>query len=325
MGGRGALTDARRLYMMDGVYQSVMVFFIPYLLFIPSRPVSFSGLGLEDRLRFGAYIAHPAVLTINGYILINTYRWDWIMLLIVAISDLFIFFWTGVYTSFTSSGMFYHTAAQVYGEATFWAVFFIVPVICLFPRFAIKALQKVYWPYDVDIIREQARMGKFVHLDRSEAVEGGSGSDEKGSQKSTESSKKAKHAAYGSVDEDLRPIYPPSTATRATTHIRTQNGSDSTANFTANRVSLDVAAAAASRASLEVPMQGRPSGERARPSYDRMRMSMDRVRPSFEASSDFTSAARLSRIESSASAQPNSPGRLRARLRGLSLSKSANN
>jgi len=55
-----------------------------------------------------------------------------------------------------------------------------------------------------------------------------------------------------------------------------------------------------------------------------MRMSMDRVRASYEASSDFTSAARLSRIESSASQQQHGAGRLRARLRGLSLTKSAN-
>lgn len=137
--------------MIDGVYQSIMVFFIPYLLFMPGTFLTANGLGLEDRLRFGAYVAHPSVITINMYILINTYRWDWLMVLIVVISDLSIFFWTGVYTSFTSSAYFYGTAAQVYGEATFWACFFLVPVICLFPRFAIKALQKVYWPYDVDL------------------------------------------------------------------------------------------------------------------------------------------------------------------------------
>lgn len=296
--------------MVDGIYQSVMVFFIPYLLFIPSTPVTFNGLGLEDRLRFGSYVAHPAILAINGYILINTYRWDWLMLLIVVISDLFIFFWTGVYTSFTSSGFFYHTAAQVYGEATFWAVFFLVPVICLFPRFAIKALQKVYWPYDVDIIREQELMGKFAHLDKGAAGEAGSEKSSSG-KSGSDSPKRPKHVAYGSVDEDLRPIYPPSTATRTTTHNRTQNGSDST-NFTGNRMSLDI------------PAAGRPSIDRARPSYDRMRASMDRVRPSFEASNDFTSAARLSRIESSQSQSHHPHGRFKARLRGLSLTKSAN-
>ncbi|PHH88849.1 hypothetical protein CDD83_6975 [Cordyceps sp. RAO-2017] len=314
------------LYMIDGVYQSVMVFFIPYLLFIHGRSVSFSGLGLEDRLRFGAYVAHPAVLTINGYILINTYRWDWLMVLIVVISDLFIFFWTGVYTSFTGSDFFYKAAAQVYGEASFWAIFFIVPIICLFPRFAIKSLQKVYWPYDVDIIREQEKMGQFAYLNAAAGPEEikVKSNDEK-SQKSSESANKTQHVAYGSVDEDLRPIYPPSTATR-TTHNHTQHGSDST-NYTANRMSIEVApvnrlssdAPAHTRPSID---RARPSIDRARPSYDRMRMSMDRCRPSYEASSDFTTAARLTRIESS---QTGAAQGIKARLRGLSLSKNANN
>ncbi|RDA94570.1 hypothetical protein CP533_2389 [Ophiocordyceps camponoti-saundersi (nom. inval.)] len=310
------------LYMIDGLYQSVMVFFIPYLLFVPAQPVSFSGLGLEDRLRFGAYVAHPAVVTINAYILINTYRWDWLMLLVVSLSDLSIFFWTGVYSSFVSSGFFFKTAAEVYSEASFWAVFFIVPVICLFPRFAVKSLQKVYWPYDVDIIREQEKMGVFAHLTDDSTTSLRHGSDG-GSQKSGKSSKKAKHTLKHSVDDDLRPIYPPSTATR-TTHNRTHHGSDST-NFSAD-ASLDAVAIAtgANRLSMDAPPPERPSvevtrpsNERMRPSYDRMRMSMDRVRPSFEASSDFTSAARLQRIESTQT------GGLKARLRGLSLTKNS--
>lgn len=306
--------------MADGVYQSVMVFFIPYILFMDGQSVTFSGLNVEDRVRFGAYIAHPAVLTINSYILINCYQWDWLMLLIIAISDIFIFFWTGVYSSFTSSGFFYGAAAQVYGEATFWAIFFIVPVMCLFPRFAIKALQKVYWPYDVDIIREQQTMGMFAYLDDKPQVEPPADTKSDQSKSSGSSRQPTRHVQYGSVDEDLRPIYPPSTVTRTTTHnYHSQNGSDST-NYTNNRMSAE-APVTNNRMSLEVPMQGRPSLDRARPSYDRVRMSMDRMRPSFEASNDITSAARLSRIESSQS----HVSRFRPRLRGLSLSKSANN
>ncbi|EGR47508.1 uncharacterized protein TRIREDRAFT_79258 [Trichoderma reesei QM6a] len=297
------------LYMLDGIYQSVMVFYIPYLLFRPARPVTMNGLGLDDRYRLGAYVAHPAVLTINAYILLNTYRWDWLMLLIVALSDIFIFFWTGIYTSFTSSDQFYGAAKEVYGEATFWAVFVLVPVICLFPRFAIKSLQKVFFPYDVDIIREQDRMGAFSHLKpESTAVE--AVGDEKSQKSKSSGSSRAKHAQYASVDEDLRPIYPPSTVTRTTTqNHHSQTGSDST-NYTGNRFSLEVPA-----------QQPRPSIDRARPSYDRMRQSMDRIRYSYEASSDFTSAARLSRIESSRS---HATTGLTSRLRGLSLTKSAN-
>ncbi|KAJ3498920.1 hypothetical protein NLG97_g735 [Lecanicillium saksenae] len=307
------------LYMFDGVYQSVMAFYVPYLIFSNSRPVTFNGLNIDDRYRLGVYVAHPAVLTINGYIMINSYRWDWLMLLIIAISDLFVFFWTGVYTSFTSSSTFYHAGAQVYGEASFWACFFIVPVLCLFPRFSIKAMQKVYFPYDVDIIREQVFMGKFDHLKNPDGkVDEKPKSKREGSHGSSKrSSRKSKHMQFASVDEDLRPIYPPSTVTQHTYNgAHSQQGSADTTNMP--------------RYSIENPMH-RISTDRPRPSYDRMRASMDRTRASFEASNDFTSAARLSRIESSQShgrGNSQSHGRsshthshsgiIRSRLRALS-------
>lgn len=288
------------LYMLDGVYQSVMCFFIPYLTVIGSVMITENGLNIEDRVRLGCYIMHPAVLTINLYILINTYRWDWIMLLCVVLSDMFIFFWTGVYTSTTYAGYFYKAAPQLYGEASFWAVFIITPVICIFPRFAIKALQKVYFPYDVDIIREQVQMGMFKDGAKPDETLNGTSSG------SSDTSRKGKHAQYASVDEDRRPIYPPSVATHNT---RTQNGSDGT-NYTHHRDSIDGPPA-------------RPSIDRARPSFDRMRASMDRVRQSYEATNEFTSAARLSRIESSHSGQharaQNSSRFHPGRLRGLSI------
>ncbi|SPO00024.1 related to ATPase II [Cephalotrichum gorgonifer] len=298
------------LYMIDGVYQSVMVFYIPYLAF-QSTFISVNGLDVEDLLRLGAYIVHPAILTINLYILINTYRWDWLILGTIAFSDLFVFFWTAVYTQFTSAAMMYKAAQQIYQQPSFWAIMIIIPVICIFPRFAIKALQKVYYPYDVDIIREQATLGQFDHLEPGKTRKGGAadgaGHAEMMTPDSSTSYGKSKHVAYGSVDEDRRPIYPPSVVTETTGkyHMRSQTGSDST-NYTNPRLSLD-----------ETNVnRARPSIDRARPSFDRIRASMDRVRPSFEASSDFTSAARLTLIESTHS------GRFRPRLRALSqLSK----
>ncbi|GKT62331.1 phospholipid-translocating P-type ATPase domain-containing protein [Colletotrichum tofieldiae] len=292
------------LYMLDGVYQSVMVFYIPYLTVVGTSFVTKNGLNVEDRTRLGAYIAHPAVFVINAYILINTYRWDWIMILIVVLSDLMIFI--------------------VYAQASFWAVFFIVPVISLFPRFAIKAIQKVYFPYDVDIIREQERQGKFSRLTQGdEATVMGEQEASKTPSNSSDSSRKGKHMHYASVDEDRRPIYPPSVATHTTHNPRSQNGSDGT-NYTGHRQSMDMAHTQSldmtppMRSSFDRP---RPSYDRSRPSYDRIQASMDRTRASFEASNDFTSAARLSRIESSQSYSDRFHPR---RLRGLSLTKSAN-
>lgn len=312
-------------YMADGVYQSVITFFIPYLVVTNTPTIAGNGKDVIERLRLGAYIAHPAVITINLYILINTYTWDWVTVLIIGLSDLIIFFWSGVYTSSTFAGTFYGTAAQIYSELSFWVVLILTPLICIAPRYASKALQKVFWPYDVDIIREQVTSGKFEKLSQGGEEEHGSG-DAKESVSSSSGSSRRKHQPQQSVDEDLRPIYPPSiAATSVAGHgPRSQRGSDGT-NYTRHDISMETPV----NQPADVPDRPiRQSVDRVRPSFDRMRASMDRmdrgVRASFEASNDFTSAAMLSRFESSRSGPPEPEdnslvSRIRRRTRGKSF------
>jgi phospholipid-translocating ATPase len=292
--------------MLDGFFGSVICFFMAYLQFRGGNIVTVNGLVLDDKDRFGVYVGSAAVVVINIYILMNSYRWDWLMGLIVVISILLIFFWTGVYSAFTSASFFYEAAPQVFGQATFWAVTALSVVISLLPRFCIKFVQKAYFPYDVDVIREQVLMGKFAHLDPPTASTDGKSSEKAakkaakksgraaaaaGSSSSTTGSsgivaKPSKHTHYPS--EDQRPIYPPSVApTTITATGRSRVGSNAT-DFTHRH-----------RESLEPPLAPRMSMDRPRPSYDRIRASMDQLRPSFEQSGDLTSAAMLTRMESS--------------------------
>ncbi len=313
------LTLLNRLYMADGVYQSVISFFIPYVVVCLTSTAAGNGLDVSDRLRLGCYIGHPAVITINLYILLNCYRWDYALLLTIFLSDVFVFFWTGVYTSFTYAQFFYSSAVQCYPQLSFWMVLIVTPCACVGPRFALKCFQKTFVPYDTDIIREQDKLGMFTEKKNPVVTEEPLANASSGS--SQGSARKGKHAQYASVDEDRRPIYPPSVATHNT---RGQNGSDGT-NYTMHqRQSTDVGFGAPLEppdSSLE-PVRTRQSIDRARPSYDRVRASMDRgVRASYEASNDFTSAARLSRVESQHSTGPSGQRRFNlnvVRKRGMS-------
>lgn len=365
------------IYMVDGFYQSVICFYFTYLEFAPATFTTESGRNLNDYKRLGVYIVNPIVLIVNVYILINTYRWDWFMCLITAISILLIWFWTGVYTAFTAGFTFYKAAPQVYGALSFWAVGLLTVIMALLPRFAAKAFQKMYFPYDIDIIREQVRQGKFDYLKdvNPESVSSAkvpAHGDLNGSTSSSEISNAKKQERLGhrrngspnngrpTMDEDMRPIYPPSEA--GTKNPRSHNGSDGT-DYTGHsgRPSVDpfgshyppaypgsgngamgpnasyntsyapgpvTAGTAPSGLSMietaassnyDTPVSGgvtptptfsrtdydfgsdRRSTDRPRPSFDRLRSSMDRTRPSFEASNDFTSAAYLTRVESSQS------------------------
>jgi phospholipid-translocating ATPase len=292
--------------MLDGLYQSVIVFYMTYLLFAPANFVTKNGLNIDDTKRIGVFIATIAVIVVNVYVLMNTYRWDWLMLLIVSISILLIWFWTGVWTSTTSGFTFHGAAGEVYGQLNFWALVLLTVIICLLPRFSFKAIQKIYFPRDVDIIREQVRQGKFDYLNDPEST------NPDNAEKRAESltSLSEGHAdgievkrkrTDANMSEDLRPIYPPSVAPTTTTHNRTTTGSDGTdyTNHSLENPNLD---RSKTLERLERPIGPVVSREVSRPSFDRARMSMDRIRPSFEQSRDFTSASRLMRLESSQSA-----------------------
>ncbi|TQS38025.1 hypothetical protein Golomagni_01479 [Golovinomyces magnicellulatus] len=274
------------LYMLDGLYQSIICFFVAYSLFSPANFVTHDGLNIDDRERFGVYIGPAAVVVINTYILLNTYRWDWLMVTLVVVSSLLVWFWTGVYSTFMISGNFYKAATQAFTQPSFWAVTFLSIILSLLPRFCIKATQKIFFPHDVDIIREQVRLGKFDYLLKTTSSRSQPAIY---SFTASISASKIKHTQSSIVEDDQQPIYPPSIAPTSTTH-NTRQGSDGT-EFTPHRPSI------------EVP-QSRLSTERPRPSFDRMRASMDKIRPSFEASNDLTTAARLAKLNSCHSITP---------------------
>ena len=323
-------------YMVDGLYQSVLVYYFAYLNFRPANFLTESGQGIGDYKRMGTYIANPAVVIVNTYILMNTYRWDWFMGLITTISALLIFFWTGVYTAFTSGFTFYQAAPEVYGNLSFWCNFLLTVIMCLLPRFTAKSFQKMYRPRDVDIVREQIRQGKFEYLKEVEP-DHINPMPEKMVTDSASSSNSPKQGPNGhpvGMSDDTRPIYPPSTAATATTHTG-HGGSDGTeyTNHPASlRASLDrqfgsPVGGRTDKTDLTTPItptinadddlmnaptptleRPRPSYERPmRPSFERFRSSMDRTRPSFEASNDFTSAAYLTRVESTQSGSKMQP------------------
>ncbi|KAK5231750.1 phospholipid transporting ATPase [Exophiala xenobiotica] len=287
------------LYMADGLYQSAICFFMAYLLFQPGTFGTENGRGIDDRTRMGVFVACSAIVVINSYILMNTYKWDWIMLLVVAISCLLVFAWTGIYSSFEASDQFYKSGAQVFGSLNFWALSLLTLVICLLPRFAVKFFQKNFRPYDIDVVREQVRQGKFKYLDEYEAyvppkaVDISATSSEQPEDVPTEMNGSRSHNRYPSMAESQRPIvYPPSEA--PTRHPHSQTGSDGTDR---TGPSFDMSRYGGESHTPEKVRAGRPSLERVRSSFERQRQSFDKLRPSFEQSRDFSSAAMLSRYE----------------------------
>lgn len=264
-------------------------------------------------------MASNSVVAVNIYVLFNLYRWDWLQLLIIAISILLIWTWTGIYTAFTAGFTFYKSAPQVYGQLSFWTLLLLAVIACLTPRFIAKSYQKLYRPRDVDIIREQITLGQFDYLDHTTNAVAPPGPGEKHSLTSSNSNgvkdnnpdalvagpeyhltpaatrnDMSPTSGHGETDSTRR-IYPPSVAPTQTTHNqRSTNGSDGT-DYSANWPMTDAPHQQASHHQPQSQQRYRPgdssferprlSGDHAppsRPSFDRPRPSFDRARQSMD-------------------------------------------
>lgn len=61
------------LYMGDGLYQSAVVFFIPFLVWTLGSPVSWNGKGIDSLADFGTTVAVAAIFSANTYVGMNTH------------------------------------------------------------------------------------------------------------------------------------------------------------------------------------------------------------------------------------------------------------
>lgn len=147
-------------YMLDGLYQSVIAFYFPYLMYYRGFQ-NHEGLQVDHRFWMGVVVCGASVTSCNLYVLLQQFRWDWLTLLINALSIIVVVFWTGVWSASTSVGEFYKAGPQVLGSLGLWCCFAVAVVVALLPRFTYDFLKKNFSPRDVDIIREQVRAGEF--------------------------------------------------------------------------------------------------------------------------------------------------------------------
>ncbi|KAG1739676.1 hypothetical protein EDB19DRAFT_1635625 [Suillus lakei] len=62
-----------RFYMLNGLYQSAVVFFIPYLVWQVGLAVASNGKGIESLVNFGTTIVVAAIFAANTYVGMNTH------------------------------------------------------------------------------------------------------------------------------------------------------------------------------------------------------------------------------------------------------------
>ncbi|KAI0329328.1 phospholipid-translocating P-type ATPase [Cubamyces sp. BRFM 1775] len=146
------------MYMLDGLYQSAVVFFIPYLVWTLDIAVSWNGKTIESLADFGTTVSVAAIIAANTYVGINTHYWTVITWVIVIGSSVVMLLWIAIYSAFDSID-FVDEVVILFGEITFWASVLISVIIALAPRFVVKFFTTSYMPLDKDIVREMWVLG----------------------------------------------------------------------------------------------------------------------------------------------------------------------
>ncbi|KAJ7176874.1 phospholipid-transporting ATPase 1 [Mycena filopes] len=150
------------LYMLDGLYQSGVVFFIPYLVWTFGLAVSWNGKGIDSLADFGTTVAVAAIMTANLYVgpqhqlrdcTDGVGSWTVLTWIVVFGSTILMMAWIVIFSFFFSVD-FIDEVAVLFGELTFWTTVVVTTFIALTPRFVIKYLATVYAPLDKDIVRE---------------------------------------------------------------------------------------------------------------------------------------------------------------------------
>lgn len=141
------------LYMLDGLYQSAVVYFIPFCVWYFGSPVSWNGKGIDSLADFGTTVSVAAIFAANTYVGINTNYWTVITWIVNIGSSLAMMAWIIIY-SFFDSPDFNDEVVVLFGNIVFWASVVVAVVVALAPRFLVKFIATTYWPLDKDIVRE---------------------------------------------------------------------------------------------------------------------------------------------------------------------------
>ena len=175
------------IYVIDGLYQAVICFFVPMLAFGDGQSQSPYGY-IPALAEFGTTVAIAAVLCVNLCVGLNVSNgdiwgngrfvcfalssfahlvthsqslywtvWVWV---IQILSNLSIIAWVLVY-SFISKFGFKNVALHLFPTVSLWATLLITLVIALGPRFLIKFWCASYIPMDKEIIRERWVSGQL--------------------------------------------------------------------------------------------------------------------------------------------------------------------
>ncbi|KAG8680208.1 hypothetical protein FRC09_018409 [Ceratobasidium sp. 395] len=140
-------------YMFDGLYQSVVVYFIPYFIWTNPPALSWNGKGIDSLADFGTTVSVAAIFSANLYVGINTRYWTILTWIVTLGSMAVLLIWIAVYSQFESVD-FNDEITILFSTMAFWGAVVLSICVAITPRYLVKFFTQAYMPLDKDIIRE---------------------------------------------------------------------------------------------------------------------------------------------------------------------------
>lgn len=154
------------LYVLDGIYQSLIVFYLAYWL-VDETVLSVHGYDV-GMMEMGTVAATLAIVNANFYAGLNTYHWTWLVHFGVWGSCIVFLLFVIVYSYMSQSTLLGVTPSLILQPA-FWLSLPIGVVVSLLPRAIIKFVRSWRYPSDIDLIREINRYKldewQYIHAD----------------------------------------------------------------------------------------------------------------------------------------------------------------
>ena len=141
------------LYMTDGLYQSAVIFFIPFLVYGSGVTWASNGQDTNSLWDLGTTVAVAGVFSANLYVGINLRYWTVLTWIIIVGSSILILLWIPIY-SYLAPLPYYATVSVIYPTFNFWMTIVVTVFIAIGPAWLLRVMRQAYFPRDKDIIRE---------------------------------------------------------------------------------------------------------------------------------------------------------------------------
>ncbi|CAI8502453.1 unnamed protein product [Pichia kudriavzevii] len=144
----------RFLYgMFDGLYQSAIAFFFPWLAFRTGGIQTRNGLSIASAFSVGTYSVHIAIISCNLYMILKQKRWDKITVWCNIVSNLLLFIWTACWSTNKWANKYFQIGLRCYQSANFWACVAVGILCAMIPGLMIHIIKVNWFPDDVDMVR----------------------------------------------------------------------------------------------------------------------------------------------------------------------------